>query len=163
MARQPESIGGYYNVPEDRLDRPDPKRVVQDPEARKDYSKHPLWDLPQRTGEPMLMVIDDPIGEKLEGAADPASGGYVLADGTPYDPFAQASVVQAQELDTYVTDTGCEDHHRLLVCLSLIWGADSAAKRKWLDERCDPLGGKPVDLLRKGHVGKVIGFLEQAA
>lgn len=66
-------------------------------------------------------------------------------------------------LALYVEETGCERQVELLQALAAIWGGDNEAKRKWLEQRCDPLGDKPAKLLSGGAVGRVIDFLRKAA
>lgn len=71
--------------------------------------------------------------------------------------------VTPEPLALFVEATGCERQVELLVALGAVWGGDNDGKRAWLQQRCDPIGGKPIELLRDGRVGKVIDYLKQAA
>jgi hypothetical protein len=47
--------------------------------------------------------------------------------------------------------------------LLTVFNDDHAAAKKWLGERCGPLWGKPIDVLKEGGVERVLAFLRQAA
>jgi hypothetical protein len=108
------------------------------------------------------------VAAEMMGLPDP------LAAGTPWTPGMPPAVGGVAPIPMAPIPYGVSSH--LDACglsandvavvtglLLTVFNDDHAAAKKWLGERCGPLWGKPIDVLKEGGVERVLAFLRQAA
>jgi hypothetical protein len=119
-----------------------------------------------------LVASDDPIGGKeadlpRKDAENPDLCEETIEEllikireaGHEVPKDAEIPGVQLLEL---LSEAQLDDAVPLMWALKAVWDQDQAGKVAWLKDRCGPLGGKPIELLKSGKVDRVLAYLDSA-